>query len=533
MALTNQIGMYWRFARDLRGFLNQPITLEMSRKVIRQRLRQRQENLLAMIRKAVYENENSPYLKLLKIAGCEYGDFEKMLGAKGIDDTLKVLSENGVYVSIEEFKGKKDISRSGRTFRFKESDFDNPFTAAHLQAESSGSGGAGTRSLYDLDFLTANLALYNVPLLDAIGALEMPIALWMPAMPGVGPINLLCYSKGGNVPVKWFSPLEKSGFRPSFKNRVITRLIISLAASAGAKWPKPEYIAYDNAVHIAEWMADTIKKEGGCVLDTYTSAALRVCRAARENGLDISGARFVVGGEPVTEKKRQEIESVGAVACVGYGMSEAGMVGAACFKPTANDDMHIFEDSYALIQHRRPVPHADVSVDAFLFTSLLPSAPKLLLNVESGDYGIVEKRECSCCFCELGLKKHVYNVRGFDRLTSEGMNFFGGDLVRIIEEILPARFGGTASDYQVLEEEDEQASTRMSLLVNPTLGDIDDEELVSLVLDELAKGSDATRMMSRMWLQTGTLRVKRMAPLTAVSGKLLPLHIQKVKPPKK
>jgi len=529
MALTDQVKMYWRFARDLRGFLNQPITLEMSQQIIRERLCHRQENLLAMVKKAVYENKNSPYLKLLNIAGCEYGDFERMINAEGIENTLKLLCEEGVYISIEEFKGKKDISRGGQTFRFKESDFDNPFIAASIQCESSGSRSAGTRSLYDLDFLAANLALYNIPMLDAAGALDMPIALWMPAMPGVGPMNLLCYSKGGIVTEKWFSPLEKNGFKPSFKNRVLTQMIISIAAFSGVKWPKPEYVSYDNALYVARWIEDTIKRKGGCALDTYPSAVMRVCRAAKENNLDISGAMFILGGEPVTEKKRREIESVGASACVGYLMSEVGLVGAACFKPEKTDDMHIFEDSYALIQHQRLVPHANVSVDALLFTSLVPSTPKVLLNMESGDYGTIESRECGCRFCDLGLKKHIYNVRGFDRLTSEGMNFFGSDLVRIIEEVLPERFGGTASDYQMVEEEDEQGNTRLNLLVNPRLGDMDEGELARLVLDELAKGSDATRMMSRLWQQTGTLRVERLSPVTTASGKLLPLHIQKAK----
>ncbi len=521
--------MYWRFSRDLKAFLDKPITLYISQKIIRQRLQQRRQNLLLMVRKTVYQNRRSPYMKLLEIAGCEYGDFEKLVNAEGVDGALKALCEKGVYISIEEFKGKKEISRGGRTFRFKESDFDNPFVAGHIQFESSGSRSAGTRSLYDLDFLADNLALYNMPIFDAMDALELPIALWMPAMPGVGPINLLCYSKNGNVPLKWFSPLEKSGFKPSFRNRAITRLIITLAAVTGVKWPKPEYVSYDNAMRVAEWMEETIKKKGGCTIDTYPSAVLRICQAAKENNLDISGARFLVGGEPLTEKKRQEIESVGAVACVAYGISEAGMVGAACFKSQKTDDMHVFEDSFALIQHRRSVPHADVDVDAFLFTTLIPSAPKILLNTESGDCGVIESRECGCCFCQLGLKRHIYDVRGFDRLTSEGMNFFGGDLVRIIEEVLPANFGGTSSDYQVVEEEDELGRTRLSLLVNPGLGDIDEEKLKCLVLDELKRGGDAPRMMSRLWRQSETLQVKRTAPVTTISGKLLPLHIQKAK----
>ena len=92
MSLLNQMMKYWRLTWGLRGFLKEPITLEQSQQIISQRLENRERNLLAIVKSAIYENEYSPYLKLLKIAGCEYGDFEKMLGAKGIDDTLKELS---------------------------------------------------------------------------------------------------------------------------------------------------------------------------------------------------------------------------------------------------------------------------------------------------------------------------------------------------------------------------------------------------------------------------------------------------------
>ena len=80
-----------------------------------------------------------------------------------------------------------------------------------------------------------------------------------------------------------------------------------------------------------------------------------------------------------------------------------------------------------------------------------------------------------------------------------------------------------------MEEENEQGQTKMNIFVNPRLGDIDEVRLIRFILDELAKGGDAPRMMSQIWLQTETLRVKRMKPITTTSGKLLPLHIQKVK----
>ncbi|MFC1993434.1 hypothetical protein ACFLV3_06510 [Chloroflexota bacterium] len=529
MPLVGRIKMYWRFARELRRFLKEPITLEQSQEIIRQRLENREQNLLAVVKRAIYENERSPYLKLLRMAGCEYGDFEEMVRTDGIETTLKTLCDRGVYVSIEEFKGKKEATRGGRVFCFKESDFDNPFLSGHLQAESSGSRSAGTRSLYDLNFLAANFVTYNLPMLNALSALNLPIAIWMPAMPGAGPLNLLAYTKGGNTPTKWFSPLESSGFRPSLTSRLATSYIVLMGRLVGVKWPQPEYVAYDEATKVARWLADATRETAGCTLDSYTSAVVRVCRAARESGLDISLTRFIIGGEPLTDAKLREIESVGARACVVYGISEAGFVGGACFNPAATDDIHLFEDSFALIQRQRRVLHADVSVDAFLLTSLLPSAPKVLFNMETGDCGVVTDRSCGCPLSELGFTRHLHNIRGFDRLTSEGMNFFGSNLVRIIEEVLPSKFGGASTNYQMVEDEDEQGHTRLYLIVSPDIGPLDDEVLIQTVLVELTKGRDTERMMAQVWSRAKTLRVKRRQPITTGSGKLLPLHIQKEK----
>ncbi len=53
MSLIGQIRMYWRFAWGLRGFLKEPITLEQSREIIRQRLADRKQNLLAIVKRAL------------------------------------------------------------------------------------------------------------------------------------------------------------------------------------------------------------------------------------------------------------------------------------------------------------------------------------------------------------------------------------------------------------------------------------------------------------------------------------------------
>lgn len=163
----------------------------------------------------------------------------------------------------------------------------------------------------------------------------------------------------------------------------------------------------------------------------------------------------------------------------------------------------------------------------FLKKQLTADECREIIRQRLGDYGVVEQRQCGCPWEELGFTEHIHTIRGFDKLTGEGMTFIGTDFVRIIEEVLPAKFGGASTDYQMLEEEDEASHTRMSVIVNPSVKNVNEPELIKTVLSELSRGQDNQRMMAEIWSKAGTLRVKRIPSFTTSAGKLMPLHIQK------
>ena len=528
MSVFERTGMYWRFAWGLREFLRTPITLEQSRQIIRKRLEEREENLLTVVKKAIYENQKSPYLKLLRIAGCEYGDFERLVRREGIEPALGTLRREGVYLSTEEFKGKKDVVRGNKSLRFRESDFDNPLIIPHLALSTGGSRSVATRTIYDFDHMTYGRAVYVITLLDAYGALDVPIAMWCPIMPGSGPRRLLEHAKVGKLISRWFSPVSEKSFNHSVKNRLGTNYIVYMGRLWGGKFPAPEYVSINDAGKIAQWLAQTVGSRGGCLLNTTPSNAVRICQAAQCDSLNITGVKFITTAEPLTKVKREAIESAGASVNSRYILTETGYIGIGCFHPTTPDDTHLLKDSFALIQHQRQVAHTGVSVDASLFTSLLLSAPKVLLNVESGDYGMLERKNCGCYYDKLGLSDHLHYIRGFDKLTSAGASFLGTDLIRIIEEVLPSKFGGTSIDYQMIEEEDRTGATRLSVIVSPEVGIVNEDELIRTVISELSKGDDGPRLMAKIWSDSGTLRVKRVFPKLTGSSKLLPLHIQKI-----
>jgi hypothetical protein len=150
-----------------------------------------------------------------------------------------------------------------------------------------------------------------------------------------------------------------------------------------------------------------------------------------------------------------------------------------------------------------------------------------MLNVESDDYGVIERRSCGCPLESYGFTEHVRHIRSFRKLTGEGVTLVGSEMTRILEEMLPARFGGSPLDYQLLEEEDEAGFTRLSLLVSPKIRIEDEKEVIEVVLEALGRGSVAADMARAIWSQAKTLRVKRMEPIWTAQGKLMPLHMKR------
>lgn len=179
----------------------------------------------------------------------------------------------------------------------------------------------------------------------------------------------------------------------------------------------------------------------------------------------------------------------------------------------------------ALLPNPRPLENGGSPFQPLVCTTLHPSFPRLLLNVENGDYGYFTQRDCGCALENVGLSLHLHHIRSFEKFTSEGMNYFYGDLFELFERILPAEFGGGPGDYQLVEEEDSQGQTRLSLLVDPAVGELDESRLLAQLHEGLAQGSRGNLFMSKIWQDSGTFRIKRDIPHASGRGKILPLHI--------
>ena len=205
-------------------------------------------------------------------------------------------------------------------------------------------------------------------------------------------------------------------------------------------------------------------------------------------------------------------------------LSETGSLGRACLAPVEVDEVHLNTDKVAIIQRERQVPGGGVA--GLFITGIQTVFPRIMINMEIGDYATISRRDCGCPAQKLGLTTHVSGIRSYEKLTSEGVTFLGGELISLLEDVLPERFGGKAGDYQLAEDEEDDGASRISIIVSPAVGEVDEAAVVETVLELLAaRGFGTRRRMGEMWQQANVLRVVRREPIQTGRAKVLPLHI--------
>jgi hypothetical protein len=514
-----------RYASGLPRFLEEPLSAERCREEIRERLRSRADNFLRVLERGIYEQPQSPFRALLLRAGAEFGDVAGLVRSEGVEEALARLYDDGVYVTYEEFKGLRAIERQGLSLSVTPADFDNPLFLPAYSAANTGSSGVGRRVRLDFDALAMN-AMYDSFILDLFGVRERPFAIWLPVPPSlIGLGNVLRTAKLGRTVERWFSqnPLGPRAGTP--KDYLLTRYTVFACRRNGVAFPAPEHVPLDNAQVVAEWLAEKTRRGTPALFSAGpASAAVRICLAARERGLDISGTLFRVTGEPYTEGKAQVVDAAGCRATSIYSAVELSMIGLGCAAPEEPDETHFAADRLAVLQRGRSVGSNGGSVGALLFTTLHPASPKLTLNVEMDDYAVLTTRDCGCPAQELGFDQHLHTIRSHAKLTSGGTTFLGGELHTLVEQTLPARFGGAPTDYQLVEEE-RDGLPEVVIVVSPRVGVVDERGLVAAVLEGVRSGPAYHRMMAGFWRDGETLRVVRREPHSTHSAKILPLHL--------
>jgi len=488
---------------------------------VHRRLARRDRDLLALVRRAVYGNPTSPYRWLLRHAGCEYGDFERLVAREGVEGALSALLRDGVYLTVEEFKGRRPTVRGGVSRTFSPDAFRNPGAAVHAEVHSGGSRGARTAVGVDLDGVreeAADLCLW----LHAREAAASVAAIW--TIPGSAAIRILLrMSAAGTRPVAWFSQVDPGGRDLHPRYRWSARVVAWGSRLAARPLPYPRHVPLEDPLPVGRWMAEVRRAGRIPHLQTYPSAAAHLCRRIADAGLDVSGAQFVLAGEPVTPARLAAVRAVGAHAASSYSTIEAGNVAYGCLAPAGADDLHVLHDLHAVIQPGRGAPDA-LPADALLLTSLRPTAPLVLLNAAPGDRATVLAGSCGCAVERTGWTTRLQDVRSYEKLTAGGMTFLDVDVARVLDEVLPARCGGGPTDYQLVEDETPEGRPRLRLLVAPSVGPLDERAAVDVFLTALGGASGAERVMERLWRSGAFVGVERAVPRTTPSGKILHLH---------
>ena len=489
--------------------------------LVRRTLENREANFLNLMRRVVFANPSNPYYTLFQWAGCTYGDLEHAVASDGLEPTLESLRKAGVYLANDEFKGKRPVERSGRQLPVESHQFANPLVRGLLETTSGATRSSGTISRRSLEFQIYREAQTRV-LYDQFGLSERPIVGIRSILPSDGGMRIsLTFARRGLPYEKWFA--LGGSFRGSGHYRLVTKFLLLEARVLGAPLKFPHYLPQNDFLPVARWIAQRRSEGLKPILWSNVSGGVRVAAAATEAGLDISGTTCLVGAEPLTEAKREVIEGAGCEAYARYGISELGQVGAACPQMNKDNTVHVCRDSLAAISYRRMAPLTEVEIDSLMFTTLLPCAAFVLVNVEMDDSGVLEPARCDCRLKAMGLTQQVSNIYSYGRLTGQGMTLVGWDILRILEHSLPRRFGGTSTDYQLVEAEGRN-QTEMELRVHPRVGAHTPEEIRKFFLSEVKAlwGGALTR---RSWEHTEGVRVVIAEPYVSGKQRIHPLHL--------
>jgi hypothetical protein len=454
---------------------------------------------------AMHASPGAPFATMLALAGWTRARLADAVHAQGVEATLARLADDGVRLDAEEVKCRVPLVRAGRTIAFSPADLDCA-TGPSVPLGTSGTSGPRTRNAIDLDGFMLQ-ASYKRAMLGAIGGLDRPLALYYPAPSAAGISHTLSFALAGKPPDAWFCHLPEAAATAMPWSRWL-RVLAGVARTAGVRLPLPRLAEVERPEALVDWLR--ANAPDGAVVATFPGSALRLAAHADAIGKALPPVTFILGGEPVTSRKRAMLESRGHRVYPWYGAVDAGRIAIGCTDPAAPDDMHLLTDRFAAI----------VRDGRLLLTSLLPSVHKRYLNVDGGDLAHLERRACRCPIGALGFDVHVSDVRSEQKLCIEGITLPADLVHRLADEMLPAACGGTPADYQLAEEEGDDGWTRLVVRVAPGIV-APDERAAATVLDVIVAASQGIPGVAERIRRANVVVVRREVPRLSRGGKLL------------
>jgi phenylacetate-CoA ligase len=228
---------------------------------------------------------------------------------------------------------------------------------------------------------------------------------------------------------------------------------------------------------------------GASVLVATPSYALVIAQALRESGVDPHSLALelgLFGGEPWTERLRQEIErELGLSAVNFYGLSEMCGPGVASECLLARDGLHVQEDHF-LLEVIDPADGSPVTPGVegeLVFTSLTKEALPLI-RYRTGDIGAVVEEPCRCG----RTTARLVGLRGRrdDMLIVRGVNLFPSH----VEHVLLGS-EGVAPNYRLIVDRPDRLD-QLTLECEPA-GETD-RQLLGHTLERLLREQTGLRI---------------------------------------
>jgi hypothetical protein len=500
-----------RLGRDLPAFLRHPVPIDQLEDRVRKAIETRERRFLEVVRSLIYGNRASPYLRLLRVAGCEFGDVERLVRIEGLEGALRRLADHGVYVTHEELKQGMPAVRGSQTLHFRQAEFQNPTNRPHVPAFTGGSTGTPSRASRSLEQM-AQRGLTIAITLQAHGVTNPRVGYWWPF-----PLALMVSMGHVGMPIAgWWYPVHPL----PLEARLVARYASIVARLGGGHIPGPRRCDLDDPTPLARWLAEQVTDGRPMYFSAPASSSMRVAIAAASASIDLSGVTAISGGEPVIDARRKQVEASGMRLIAMHSSVDLSVASYGCATPVESDDVHVMLNEGAVIDRERDLPSGE-TVNALLFTAVSTAWSNVVLNLELGDEASLEQRACECLLGKLGMHTHLSNIRSFEKLTGEGVTFARSRLVEMLEQVFPTRFGGTVMDYQATEEETAPGVTSLVLRMSPSLGPIDEDAVRAMVLGHLASDGPVASYHARMWASAGTLIVRREAPVPTRDGRVL------------
>lgn len=483
--------------------------------LMREQLECRESRFLDTLNRIVFSNPTHPFNTMFRLADYTFDKVVKLVAEHGLETTLDKLYSSGIYITDPELKGHCTIVRQGVEIPSDCDSFVNPLFSGGLVSSSSGSRGKAMRTQKSTQLKiyreAANMLEFReFDLLNTIQVVVLPI---LPSLSGLG-FAVREARRGSNLE-RWFS--VGGTMRDSGHYRTFTRFLVWLANLLGTRVIGPTYLPNNDFMPVAEYIARRQQDGKRCVLRGPVSQVTRVASVALSTGLDLSGVIVLVGGEVLTSTKRQVIESTGARVFPAYGMHELGAIGRACSQMTTGNSVHFRKDSLALVTRPYLSSDAGSQTSLLIFTTLLPFTPLFLINAEMRETGVIKKAECDCAFTRLGLNQLITNIVPVSKVTVQGMTLLVSDLAKILEEMLPARFGGNPGDYQLVEREAvDQSYVELRISARVVCDPSNVKEYFLKTLGCIVGGS----LAARHWRHADAIAVLLAEPLETHTGKI-------------